>query len=1342
MHQIVMPQLARECTANQVPWDQAKGRDEGKRIRKLIKGILDNGGNAPFSAGGSHRRDNSLTSAGEGEDSPNVNQRSGSTPTTAGAGDDSPGNYYAPMSSTSPHGGHFGRRGSQQRNVTMPLSGQLHDHISENGRSTYAETMLRNVGDNYGKRHSPSPSRDQNTFNAPRHASPQHSPALQSAHPVDSANGRTFSSGHFRTGSSEASGRPRHGTEGSRPSPLDIGVHSDRDTPASAKEHKHFFPRFSRKKKEEHTEDSSTSIDSPTSPATHRTLLPFSKHNNTSQTSIGSGILASTSVAVRPVVPRDTDEPKSYAMATYDGWNYRLVDISYAESPLVIRQTVCENLGIAYSSEVTLYITTPGQADHDEPLFDDLLVHARRTMADKDGTLRIWVNFPGSVPSAGLGLGLSTGMQPNHKRSQATDQSRGRGNSNISVESPSVRSDGESTLVPGQGDALRNLLNKNHSPVETVRQPAGIRTWNDGQVSDAERAMSLSHAAEMYRQQTEQKREAYLEGRRRQLSKGSPTDAPSGPGIRGRAVDFDDKDKKRKTPYDQKDYKPMRDPPPVPPDTNTLIKANSLTKKGGQRLRNSWGDDDESIGKRRSHESDRPKSSGSVRMQGSPLRREESNGQRSMASALGAANRLNGSPGGSPRSPALTRSPGNVDFRVPDFYGEEPTDFELNGSESQESTLTQTTANAVKAASINRTGSGNKPELKLQTKMTHPGIARAKSSEYGRRGSPEVSPSTEQPLNRMISKRGPTHDFQEANISFTDRGSAGAEASDSDSDDGLFAMRIRKTDQTSSTATPTPGPSKPTQQDDGEERRPSLSLDTNSNNVRFESPVRSAVPQSASTDSPADDMKRFESGLERDGVRIPQSAASTTWSPEEPISFNRRESFASDVWANRPPAEALVEHLDEFFPNVNLDQPVMEEELGGTPTSPGGTQGPSATFNLGRSGTPMSSLSENEEYEDGIGSLNRGGFTSIAQRNMRKSGGLGRTKSIRDVVKDAYTPGSRNSFVGAPAPARVNTLKQAAEGAIMRRKSTKMFGAKIEQVKPQRQSRLIQLETIPQDTLPVPNRQPTFKWMKGQLIGKGTFGRVYLGMNMTTGELIAVKQVEVNPKAHGQDKEKMTEMVKSLDVEIDTMKDLDHPNIVSYLGSEKKDYSISIFLEYIPGGSVGSCLRKHGKFEESIVSSLTRQTLSALAYLHREGVLHRDLKSDNILLDLDGTCKISDFGISKKTDDIYGNDVTNSMQGSVFWMAPEVIRSQGQGYSAKVDVWSLGCVVLEMFAGRRPWSKEEAIGAIYKLGSLNEAPPIPDDVSSDISPQAISFMYDCFTMSVYTHNLNFGRSIC
>lgn len=98
------------------------------------------------------------------------------------------------------------------------------------------------------------------------------------------------------------------------------------------------------------------------------------------------------------------------------------------------------------------------------------------------------------------------------------------------------------------------------------------------------------------------------------------------------------------------------------------------------------------------------------------------------------------------------------------------------------------------------------------------------------------------------------------------------------------------------------------------------------------------------------------------------------------------------------------------------------------------------------------------------------------------------------------------------------------------------------------------------------------------------------------------------------------------------------------------------------------------------------------------------------------------------------------MQGSVFWMAPEVIRPERQGYSAKIDIWSLGCVVLEMFAGRRPWSKEEVIGAIYKLGSERQAPPVPDDVAEVISPSAIGFLADCHTMWVPLLLLNIKQN--
>lgn len=163
---------------------------------------------------------------------------------------------------------------------------------------------------------------------------------------------------------------------------------------------------------------------------------------------------------------------------------------------------------------------------------------------------------------------------------------------------------------------------------------------------------------------------------------------------------------------------------------------------------------------------------------------------------------------------------------------------------------------------------------------------------------------------------------------------------------------------------------------------------------------------------------------------------------------------------------------------------------------------------------------------------------------------------------------------------------------------------------------------------------------------------------------------------------------------------------------------LSSFLEYVPGGSIGGCLRKHGKFDHEVVRSFTSQMLSGLEYLHLRGVLHRDLKADNILLDTSGVCKISDFGISKRSgrhcsclspldesadtpraaDGIYDNNTgLTAMQGSIFWMAPEMLHNNKQGYNAKIDIWSLGCVVLEMWAGRRPWNQEDIVAVMFKV---------------------------------------------
>ncbi|KDN51461.1 hypothetical protein RSAG8_00006, partial [Rhizoctonia solani AG-8 WAC10335] len=93
---------------------------------------------------------------------------------------------------------------------------------------------------------------------------------------------------------------------------------------------------------------------------------------------------------------------------------------------------------------------------------------------------------------------------------------------------------------------------------------------------------------------------------------------------------------------------------------------------------------------------------------------------------------------------------------------------------------------------------------------------------------------------------------------------------------------------------------------------------------------------------------------------------------------------------------------------------------------------------------------------------------------------------------------------------------------------------------------------------------------------------------------------------------------------------------------------------------------------------------------------------------------------------VYNNHEGTAMQGSVFWMAPEMLHNNKQGYNAKIDIWSVGCVVLEMQAGRRPWTEDDMFAVMYKVGGLRQAPPVPDDVI--LSPIADDFRKKCFAI--------------
>lgn len=1444
MHQQVYPRLAKECSSSGTGWDQAREREEGKRMRRLIRGIVT--GRAPDVTKGSHVRRESSTanipSAGtEGtlEGSPSLGREFHvSTPSTANGEDDSPGKsmFKGP-------GPGFAAQRISGRSTTMPIlsnNGQAGDSdtYSSQNRAVY-RNALRNIDGDGSRRHSPSASSETGE-------GPFRGPALRiDGSPKSDSPGGAFSNlqassagnlsasphsakfGHRSTNSTDSissstaiygSGVPpganqilrggmggavgelnlvrnqdsrRHGVDGTRPSPLDDRPPSS-DQPSSAKESKGFLKHFRKKKKDDGAAPSpeEPNLESPTSPSLSfkpASFLGNGKISNSSETSLDRP--ASTFSAseydrfahTTGYRGRRNAPGRNFILVTLDGWNYRMCEVTDIDSAGELRSVIYSNLGLKDAEFVQIFLTDLGRAEHDEPLDDQKLLLYRRTKADQSGSLKFYIRAPphsaATLPAsltAGLGmnfvnkLGLSPVLPPtaplDEEAYAALNGARRRSNSSPpssrqnTIKAAGLPSNRDSPSLPtydpqsAQSESLRDRL----------MQSGFSHEGGESQLSEADRQAFIELAASEHRSKVEQKQKAYL-AKKKASKETSSVDGSFG--IVGRNVDFD---QPRNSPFEDKKMEgllPQRKPPPPPAESATLIKANSLSKRTGQQARLSLTSTDSGDGKRMSggeplsemSEAKRKPVPASPQATGGIAAALIGMGTR--LGGVGQPSQSNSNPGPSPN---MSSPPGSSDQYDRGRSAMSTVDFGASGSgrsspRSASGTPGSTTWGRGDTSFIvpdygedGNVNTARDRSLSLEIPRNS-AVSKIREEEVRRVPSPsELSPSSAHahpgmniPGNRK--SYGPNLDFTESNIDFKNAPKQAAQVdSDDDSDDGLFAVPIasRILAKKSSLRRDRSAESG-TLGSDNMGKRPSLTIRTSRSkkglSVSFSSPQYSASTANASRTPDADDDGSRSSG-KRPQRRIPGSAASNSegWSAESSEDMSakllRRESFArEDLWASRPPAEALINHLDDFFPNLDLDQPVLEASSGGSPpVSPIAESNESleqlaaaqAGMTIGETpaaNTARSSLSYNDG--DTLGSdestlkalESRGSMQSMAQRNIRRSGGLGRMKSIREVARGAHEANKRFT-----AP-----IQQGASSTILRRKSTKMFGANIVQIKPQRGSMI--LPQIPQDT--IPKRQATFRWFKGQLIGKGTYGRVYLGMNATTGEFLAVKQVEVSAKAAGNDKDKMREMVAALDQEIDTMQHLDHVNIVQYLGCERKEMSISIFLEYISGGSVGSCLRKHGKFEEGVVSSLTRQTLSGLAYLHREGILHRDLKADNILLDLDGTCKISDFGISKKTDNIYGNDASNSMQGSVFWMAPEVVRSQGQGYSAKVDIWSLGCVVLEMFAGRRPWSKEETVGAIYKLGSLNEAPPIPDDVATTISPVAVAFMFDCFTIN-------------
>uniref|UniRef100_A0AAZ3P7Z5 Mitogen-activated protein kinase kinase kinase 2 n=1 Tax=Oncorhynchus tshawytscha TaxID=74940 RepID=A0AAZ3P7Z5_ONCTS len=237
-------------------------------------------------------------------------------------------------------------------------------------------------------------------------------------------------------------------------------------------------------------------------------------------------------------------------------------------------------------------------------------------------------------------------------------------------------------------------------------------------------------------------------------------------------------------------------------------------------------------------------------------------------------------------------------------------------------------------------------------------------------------------------------------------------------------------------------------------------------------------------------------------------------------------------------------------------------------------------------------------------------------------------------------------------------------------------------------------------------RAPT-NWRLGKLLGQGAFGRVFLCYDADTGRELAVKQVQFDPESPETSKE-----VSALECEIQLLKNLCHERIVQYYGClrDSNERTLSIFMEYMPGGSIKDQLKSYGALTENVTRRYTHQILEGVSYLHSNMIVHRDIKGANILRDSVGNVKLGDFGASRRLQTIcLSGTGIKSVTGTPYWMSPEVIS--GEGYGRKADIWSVGCTVVEMLTQRPPWAEFEAMAAIFKIATQPTNPSLPVHVS-------------------------------
>ncbi len=223
-------------------------------------------------------------------------------------------------------------------------------------------------------------------------------------------------------------------------------------------------------------------------------------------------------------------------------------------------------------------------------------------------------------------------------------------------------------------------------------------------------------------------------------------------------------------------------------------------------------------------------------------------------------------------------------------------------------------------------------------------------------------------------------------------------------------------------------------------------------------------------------------------------------------------------------------------------------------------------------------------------------------------------------------------------------------------------------------------------------------------IGEGSTGIVCIATDRTTGKQVAVKKMDLR-------KQQRRELLFN---EVVIMRDYHHSNIVEMYDSFLVGEELWVVMEFLEGGALTDIVT-HSRMDEQQIATVCKACLKALAFLHSNGVIHRDIKSDSILLSHDGKVKLSDFGFCAQVNPELPQ--RKSLVGTPYWMAPEVISRFP--YGTEVDIWSLGIMVIEMVDGEPPFFNEPPLQAMRRI---RDTPPPKLKNTHRVSPRLLGFI--------------------